>query len=125
MESEDKRVNQLTQIASAPANGIIPIDVPGSTAANGITVANLFKGCFSIQSTFEGDLDYLRTPGMYYTTGHTQNSFGTGLLVVFASSISVMQFSVNVFTGSFACRSLLFNDGKLDKWTDWRLISFT
>lgn len=43
MESEDKRVNQLTQIASAPADGVLPIDVPGRTATNGITVDNLAK----------------------------------------------------------------------------------
>ena len=40
----DKRVNELTQIANAPANGVLTIDIPGSTETNGITVDNLFNG---------------------------------------------------------------------------------
>lgn len=39
----DKRVNELTQISSAPGNGVLPIDVPGSEETNGITVDNLAK----------------------------------------------------------------------------------
>lgn len=39
----DKRVNELTQISSAPASGVLPIDVPGSTDTNGITVDNLAR----------------------------------------------------------------------------------
>lgn len=39
----DKRIYELTQISSAPANGVLPIDVPGSEETNGITVENLAR----------------------------------------------------------------------------------
>lgn len=43
MATGDKRISELTQIVNAPANGVLPIDVPGNAETNGITVDNLAR----------------------------------------------------------------------------------
>lgn len=40
----DKRIYDLTKIASAPGNGVLPIDVPGSEETKGITIENFLTG---------------------------------------------------------------------------------
>lgn len=86
-----------------------------------IKKSNLLDLTFLDRGIFEGDLNELRTAGMYYVTGNTINKPEgySGLALVFKSSIGVVQIAYNIFNGSSAKRVLLFNNGNLDTWSNW------
>ncbi len=86
-----------------------------------IKKSNLLSLTFLDRGIFEGDLNELRTAGMYYVTGKTINKPEgySGLALVFKSSIGVVQMAYNIFTGVSAKRVLLYNNGKLDTWSNW------
>lgn len=86
-----------------------------------IKKSNLLGLTFLDRGIFEGDLNELRTAGMYYVTGNTINKPEgySGLALVFKSSIGVVQIAYNIFNGASAKRVLLYNNGKLDTWSNW------
>lgn len=86
-----------------------------------IKKSNLLGLTFLDRGIFEGDLNELRTAGMYYVTGNTINKPEgySGLALVFKSSIGVVQIAYNIFNGTSAKRVLLFNNGNLDTWSNW------
>ncbi|MBC5612890.1 hypothetical protein [Bacteroides hominis] len=86
-----------------------------------ISKEDLLQGMFTRQTIFEGDVDELIVPGMYYINAITQNANGyCGLFLVFRFDQSVTQFSFNVFNGGIIYRTLLYNNGKWDKWSTWK-----
>ena len=87
-----------------------------------IKKGDLFNGLFMGKGVFEGDVDELTQPGMYYINGKTQNvpSGYSGLMVVFYFGRATIQIVYNVFNGEFRKRALLYNGGKWDTWSDWK-----
>lgn len=127
----DKRINELTKIDSAPANGVLPIDVPGSTETNGITVANLLGAMFQEKGNVRSDLDNYRENGIY---GVNKELFNTeiidyGLLIVF-SGLKTSTAGGGLPISQLLIRTNINTDIRIrtywaNTWTSWKSISIT
>ena len=117
----DKRMNEFQQVADTEY--VYAEDVNGSQVK--IKKNDLFSLFFQLKETFAGDLNDLKENGVFYTTGNTINGYNTGILLCFALDGAVIQISTSVFNSNIGYRTLLYNNGKWDQWTDWRAISFT
>lgn len=134
----DKKIYELTKIDSAPANGVLPIDVPGSEETNGITVDNLartmpvatserngllgsrqlidiinsLKGAGVVEG---GIVDGIRNTGIYSVTSVIPSSGNLwGILVVFNSGYYILQL---IFGASG--RGFRYAHGQNDEWSKW------
>ena len=83
--------------------------------------SNLLSDTFKRRSVFEGDVNTLITPGMYYINGNTTNTpFGySGLMIVFTFDNASVQMVFNVFSGIGKRRARLYNNGAWDIWSAW------
>lgn len=94
-------------------------------AANGSQVkikkSDLLGALFQDRGTFEGDLNELKTAGMYYITGNTENKPAGfyGLVLVFRSGAGIVQIAYSVYNGASKKRVLLSNGGNWDTWSNW------
>lgn len=70
---------------------------------------------------YEGDINTLKQSGLYYVNGHTTHTIGTGLLVVFAYNAAATQMLSDCFSGQTHIRTLLYNNGGWDKWSEWKI----
>ena len=117
----DKRMNQFT-----PATNM---EYVYAELADGSQVkikkSDLFSLLFQVKYSFNGDLNDLKENGIFYTTGDTINGYNTGILLCFALEGAVIQISTSVFNHNIGYRTLLYNNGKWDQWTDWIAVSFT
>jgi hypothetical protein len=117
----DKRMNQFT-----PATNM---EYVYAELADGSQVkikkSDLFSLLFQVKYSFNGDLNDLKENGIFYTTGDTINGYNTGILLCFALEGAVIQISTSVFNNNIGYRTLLYNNGKWDQWTDWIAVSFT
>lgn len=121
MDMADKRMNQFT-----PATNM---EYVYAELADGSQVkikkSDLFSLLFQVKYSFNGDLNDLKENGIFYTTGDTINGYNTGILLCFALEGAVIQISTSVFNNVIGYRTLLYNNGKWDQWTDWIAVSFT
>lgn len=94
-------------------------------AANGSQVKikkeDLLGALFQSRGTFEGDVNELRTAGMYYVNGNTKNipSGYYGLMLVFRSGAGIVQIVYSVAGRPSKERVLLSNNGNWDIWSNW------
>jgi len=93
----DRQEREL--IFSGNCKWVRAIDSNGNSI--NISKEDLLQGMFTRQTIFEGNVDELIVPGMYYINAITQNANGyCGLFLVFRFDQSVTQFSFNVFNGA-------------------------
>lgn len=119
----DKRVNDLTKIDSAPGNGVLPIDVPGSEETNGITVENLFNNIVNDKSMGVVDANTINTNGIYRCGSTSANvPFSYGLLLVFYSLGYAVQIGFSVLDNKMYMR---YSSESGLIWSDWKSITFT
>lgn len=117
MAEQDIKMNQFQVVTDADY-----VYVEKENSQGKIKKSDLFNGLFIGKGTFEGDVNELTQPGMYYINGKTQNvpSGYSGLMVVFYFGRATAQIVYNVFNGEFKKRALLYNNGKWDTWSDWK-----
>lgn len=86
-----------------------------------IAPGDLLSALFQDRGTFEGDVNELRTAGMYYVTGNTKNipPGYYGLMLVFKSGAGIVQIVYSVSSGLSKKRVLLYNGGNWDTWSNW------
>ena len=86
-----------------------------------IKKSDLLSEVFQNRGTFEGDVNELKTAGMYYITGNTENKPAGfyGLMLVFRSGAGIVQIAYSVYNGASKKRVLLSNGGNWDTWSNW------
>lgn len=116
MAEQDIREDQMTVVSSVDY-------VRGLKGKDSVLIAsgNLLGAQFQDRGTFEGDVNELRTAGMYYVTGNTQNTPPGyyGLMLVFRSGAGIAQIAYSVYNGESKKRVLLSNSGNWDTWSNW------
>jgi hypothetical protein len=114
--AEDIRENAMTVSSSVDY-------VRGLKGKDSVLIAsgNLLGALFQDRGTFEGDLNELKTAGMYYITGNTENKPAGfyGLMLVFRSGAGIVQIAYSVYNGESKKRVLLSNGGNWDTWSNW------
>lgn len=120
-EKHDIPMNAFQMVSDAP---YVYVELADGSQGK-IKEGDLFSLLFQMKGTFVGDLNDLKENGVFYTTGNTINGYNTGILLCFALDGAVIQISTSVFNSNIGYRTLLYNNGKWDQWTDWRAISFT
>lgn len=117
MAEQDIAMNEFTTATNA--------EYIYAEAANGSQVkikkSDLLGALFQDRGTFEGDVNELRTAGMYYVTGNTQNTPPGyyGLMLVFKSGAGIAQRVYSVSGKPSKERVLLYNGGNWDTWSNW------
>ena len=116
MAEQDIRENAMTVSSSVDY-------VRGLKGKDSVLIAsgNLLGALFQDRGTFEGDLNELKTAGMYYITGNTENKPAGfyGLMLVFRSGAGIVQIAYSVYNGASKKRVLLSNGGNWDTWSNW------
>ena len=120
-EKHDIPMNAFQMVSDAP---YVYVELADGSQGK-IKEGDLFSLLFQMKGTFVGDLNDLKENGVFYTTGNTINGYNTGILLCFALDGAVIQISTSVFNSNIGYRTLLYNNGKWDQWTDWMAISFT
>jgi len=114
--ADDIRENAMTVSSSVDY-------VRGLKGKDSVLIAsgNLLGALFQDRGTFEGDLNELKTAGMYYITGNTENKPAGfyGLMLVFRSGAGIVQIAYSVYNGESKKRVLLSNGGNWDTWSNW------
>jgi len=116
MAEQDIKENEMTSVGSVDY-------VRGLKGKDSVLIAsgNLLGALFQDRGTFEGDLNELKTAGMYYITGNTENKPAGfyGLMLVFRSGAGIVQIAYSVYNGASKKRVLLSNGGNWDTWSNW------
>lgn len=115
-EKQDIREDQMNLVSGVDY-------VRGLKGKDSVLIApgNLLGALFQDRGTFEGDLNELKTAGMYYITGNTENKPAGfyGLMLVFRSGAGIAQIAYSVYNGASKKRVLLSNGGNWDTWSNW------
>lgn len=116
-EKQDIKMNQFQVVTDAP---YIYVELADGSQGK-IKKSDLLGALFQDRGTFEGDLNELKTAGMYYITGNTENKPAGfyGLMLVFRSGAGIVQIAYSVYNGASKERVLLSNGGNWDTWSNW------
>lgn len=117
--AEDMRISDLTQISDTPANGVLPIEVQGSTQANGITVENLLKEVLQNKNKSSSDLNTLTASGIYMVNVDAANSYFNYCILMVINRYYCAQIEFNVLSSQIAFRTSK-DDGIT--WNDWKIL---
>lgn len=117
MAGQDIAMNQFQIVSDAP---YVYVELADGSQGK-IKKSDLLGALFQDRGTFEGDVNELRTAGMYYVTGNTQNTPPGyyGLMLVFESGAGIAQRIYSVSGNPSKERVLLYNGGNWDTWSNW------
>ena len=117
MAEQDIKMNQFQIVSGAP---YVYVELADGSQGK-IKKSDLLGALFQDRGTFEGDVNELRTAGMYYVTGNTKNipSGYYGLMLVFRSGPGIVQIVYSVAGRPSKERVLLSNNGNWDIWSNW------
>jgi len=116
-DKQDIKMNQFQIVSNA---SYVYVELADGSQGK-IKKSDLLGALFQDRGTFEGDVNELRTAGMYYVTGNTKNTPPGyyGLMLVFKSGAGIAQRVYSVFSKPSKERVLLYNGGNWDTWSNW------